>query len=182
MDEFKRMQQLAGLLTENKLEEDLYGSLKKGVAGAALATSLLTSPSSAKNEPIDEPKETVNYGLSNTTNQVISDIRQQLGLTQPLKNLTTKDLKAAYSKLKDVDIIKALSDIEKTYGKDVIYNMQVELDWILGGNKNDTYGYNLDKNAIDNTFKYLGRLMDKKPIVKTTSDTEIKSYPFGYYK
>jgi hypothetical protein len=184
-EEFRRMQKLAGLLENESLDEDLYSNIKKGIAGTALATSLLTSPSMANNEPkpSNNPKEIVNYGLSKPTNNVIASIRQQLNLSSPLKDLTIQDLKSKYSTLNDSTLNDLKTKIEQTHKSDDIISLQTELNWILG-NKYGDIEINgiLDKSTINGLFKYLGKLIVEKPSIQQTSSVSKKSYPFGHYK
>jgi hypothetical protein len=184
-EEFRRMQKLAGLLENESLDEDLYSNIKKGIAGTALATSLLTSPSMASNEPkpSNNPKEIVNYGLSKPTNNVIASIRQQLNLSSPLKDLTIQDLKSKYSTLNDSTLNDLKTKIEQTHKSDDIISLQTELNWILG-NKYGDIEINgiLDKSTINGLFKYLGKLIVEKPSIQQTSSVSKKSYPFGHYK
>lgn len=164
------------------LDEDLRSNIKKGLAGAALATSMMGSPAMGSENPIkskDDPKEVRTYGVSSSTTEIIARVKTLLDINKPISKLTKEELKSAYSRI-DIDVLK--NDIESNFSNADISNLQVELDWVLGGENQLDYTGVIDKPAIDTIFKYIGRLMAKKPVIGKIPDGNTKSYPFGYYK
>lgn len=164
------------------LDEDLRSNIKKGLAGAALATSMMGSPAMGSENPIkskEEPKESATYGITKSTNEIISRVKTVLEINKPITELTKEDLKAAYAKI-DMGVLK--NDIESNFSEEDISNLQAELDWVLGGDMQIDYTGVIDKPTIDAIFKYAGRIMSKNPKLGKIPDEKPKSYPFGYYK
>jgi len=52
----------------------------------------------------------------------------------------------------------------------------------LGGDVQLEYTSVIDKPAIDAIFKYIGRLIAKKPVAGKIPDGNPTTYPFGYMK
>lgn len=164
------------------LDEDLMSNMKKGLAGAALATSMLGSPAVGSENPIKtkpEPKEVRTYGVSKSTNEIMSRVKTILGIAKPISELTKEDLKSAYAR---INMVELKNDIESNFSSSDISNLQAELDWVLGGDMPLKYDGSIDKPTITAIFKYMGRLMKKKPTVGKIPDETPKSYPFGYIK
>ena len=74
------------------------------------------------------------------------------------------------------------NDIESNFSAEDISNLQAELDWVLGGENHLEYTGIVDKPTINAIFKYVGRMMVKKPVTGKIPDGNTKSYPFGYIK
>lgn len=164
------------------LDEDLRSNIKKGLASAALATSMMGSPAMGSENPIkskEEPKEVRTYGITRTTNEIISRVKTVLDIDRPISELTKQDLKTAYAKI-NIDTLK--KDIESNFSNSDISNLQAELDWVLGGENHLVYDGVIDKPTINAIFKYVGRMMVKKPVTGKIPDGNTKSYPFGYIK
>jgi hypothetical protein len=79
-----------------------------------------------------------------------------------------------------MDVLK--NDIESNFRDFDISNLRAELDWVLGGDVQLEYTSIIDKPAIDAVFKYIGRLMAKKPVAGKIPDGNPTTYPFGYMK
>lgn len=164
------------------LDEDLRSNIKKGLAGAALATSMMGSPAMGSENPIkskEDPKEVKTYGVSKSTNEIIARVKTLLDIDKPISKLTKEELKSAYSRI-DMDVLK--NDIESNFRDFDISNLRAELDWVLGGDVQLEYTSVIDKPAIDAVFKYIGRLMAKKPVAGKIPDGNPTTYPFGYMK
>jgi hypothetical protein len=164
------------------LDEDLMSNVKKGVAGAALATSMMGSPAIGSETPIkskEEPKEVRTYGVSKSTNEIIARVRTVLGINKPIGELTKEELKSAYAR---INMPELKNDIESNFSTSDISNLQAELDWVLGGEEQLDYNGTIDKQTVIAIFKYIGRLRAKKPVAGKIPDVKPKSYPFGYIK
>jgi hypothetical protein len=172
----------ANLKKSKDLDEDLMSNIKKGVAGAALATSMMGSPAIGSETPTkskDEPKELRTYGVSKSTNEIIARVKTVLGINKPIGELTKEELKSAYAR---INMPELKNDIESNFSSSDISNLQAELDWVLGGDQQLDYNGTIDKQTVIAIFKYIGRLRVKKPVAGKIPDVEPKSYPFGYIK
>ena len=190
------------------LDEDLRSNIKKGLAGAALATSMMGSPAMGSENPIkskEDSKEVRAYGVSKSTTEIIARVKTLLGINKPISKLTKEELKSAYSRI-NMGVLK--NDIESNFSDLDIKTLRAELDLVLAGDAplkytsvidkpaDDVpleytpfeYTSVIDKPAIDAIFKYIGRLIAKKPVAGKMPDFVRlpsgynKSYPRGYIK
>jgi len=164
------------------LDEDLKSKIKKGLASAAVVTSMSGSPVIGSETPIkpkETPKEIRTYGISKSTNEIIARLKTLLDINKPIGELTKEELKSAYGR---INLVELKNDIESNFSTSDISNLQAELDWVLGGVEHLEYNGAIDKQTVIAIFKYIGRLRTKKPVAGKIPDVKPKSYPFGYIK
>ena len=154
--------------------------LRRGLTTAALVGGMMNPADAGDIRGGDVSKKTTTergttHGFTKRTNDIIVDIRRELGLLGPLKDMNDTHFEQALLKIKD-------NDLTRRYSEDDIRNLQTELDWTMGIEEPRFVNGRMDERTLRACVEFLKMFREKDITTKVIGSGQRMSYPYGFFK